>query len=105
METLEKSLTNVKRDLEQHYTHLKDLMKSQTTTWLQKLELAETSRKPLGNLDALQRRLESIEDLFETQRKELFSTVSECERALGKRQEQVVKALKEVCSELKVEVP
>jgi len=43
-----------------------------------------------------------VEDLFETQRKELFSSMSEVERVLGKRVENVARAIKEITGELKI---
>ena len=46
-----------------------------------------------------------MEDLFETQRKELFSSMSEMERVLGKRNENVARAVKEMCANLKIQNP
>lgn len=68
-----------------------------------KLELNEGSKS--GADGALQRRLSSVEDLFETQRKELFSSMSEMERVLGKRNDNVARAVKEMCSNLKIQNP
>ncbi len=53
----------------------------------------------------LQRRIASVEDLFETQRKELFSSMSEVERVLGKRMESLARAIKEISGELKIQNP
>ena len=107
-ELIEKGLSTVKREVESQYSHLREVIKQQIQAVSQKIELMDVSQKSGGNkgdLQALQRRLESIEDLFETQRKELFSTVTECDRAVNQRQEKIVKAIKEMCSEIKVEVP
>ena len=48
------------------------------------------------------KRIASIEDLFETQRRELFSSVSELERVMQKKYD---RAIKEVCGELKINNP
>lgn len=51
------------------------------------------------------RKVNSIEDLFETQRKELFSTMSELDKVLSKRQENVCRAIKEITQELNITNP
>jgi hypothetical protein len=51
------------------------------------------------------RRVSSIEDLFETQRKELFSSITELERMLSKKAECLSKAVKEICGELNIQNP
>jgi hypothetical protein len=50
----------------------------------------------------LTKRIASIEDLFETQRRELFSSLSELERVMQKKYD---RAIKEVCGELKINNP
>jgi len=50
----------------------------------------------------LTKRIASIEDLFETQRRELFSSLSELERVMQKKYN---RAIKEVCGELKINNP
>ncbi len=50
----------------------------------------------------LTKRIASIEDLFETQRRELFSSLSELERIMQKKYD---RAIKEVCGELKINNP
>ena len=50
------------------------------------------------------RKLSSIEDLFETQRKELFSRMSELEKSMSGKYAQVSRAMTEVAKETKVDV-
>jgi len=38
----------------------------------------------------------SVEDLFETQRKELFSSMSDLEKILGKKSDNIARAIKEI---------
>jgi antitoxin component HigA of HigAB toxin-antitoxin module len=53
----------------------------------------------------MQRKLTSIEDLFETQRKELFASMSELEKVMSKKQENIVRAIKEITQELNITNP
>lgn len=50
------------------------------------------------------RKLSSIEDLFETQRKELFGRMSELEKAMTNKYTSVARATTEIAKEAKVDV-
>lgn len=80
---------------------MKEVLKQNFVQINHKLELVETNKQD----SVLQRRISSVEDLFETQRKELFSSMSEVERVLGKRVENVARAIKEITGELKIQNP
>ena len=83
------------------YSNVKEVLKQNLVQINHKLELAESNKQD----SVLQRRLSSVEDLLETQRKELFSSMSEVERVLGKRVENVARAIKEITGELKMQNP
>lgn len=96
-------MLKVKREQETNYSNVRDVLKQ---NWIQlnhKLELTESNKT--GQEQLIQRRIASVEDLFETQRKELFSSMSEVERVLGKRLEHVTRAIKEMAGELKIQNP
>ena len=102
-DSLEKTLLKLKREQETNYSNVRDVLKQNWTQLNHKLELTESNKT--GQEQLIQRRIASVEDLFETQRKELFSSMSEVERVLGKRLENVTRAIKEMAGELKIQNP
>ena len=46
-----------------------------------------------------------MEDLFETQRKELFSSMSDLDKVLSKKADSLVRAIKEITQELNITNP
>lgn len=50
------------------------------------------------------RKLSSVEDLFETQRKELFGRMSELDKSMGNKHTSLVRAITEIAKETKVDV-
>ena len=47
----------------------------------------------------------TVEDLFETQRKELFSSMSDLDKVLSKKADSLVRAIKEITQELNITNP
>lgn len=46
-----------------------------------------------------------MEDLFEIQRKEIFSSMSDLEKTLTKKQDSIARAIKEITQELNITNP
>lgn len=53
----------------------------------------------------MQRKVHSVEDLFETQRKELYASMSDMEKILSKKTDNITRAFKEITSELNITNP
>ena len=49
------------------------------------------------------RKITSVEDLFETQRKELFSKMTELEKGLNAKQTSLARAITEIAKEIKMD--
>lgn len=50
-----------------------------------------------GNSESLlHRKVSSVEDLFETQRKEIFASMSDLEKVLSKKYENITRAIKQI---------
>lgn len=49
--------------------------------------------------------MNSYEDLFEIQRKEIFSSMTDLEKTLSKKQESLTRAIKEITQELNITNP
>jgi len=56
-------------------------------------------------VSVIQKRIASFEDLFETQRKELFSNLTQVEKEQGKRADTLSRAIHDMARELKVTNP
>eukprot|EP00347_Sterkiella_histriomuscorum_P013441 403364695 len=103
VDSFDKNIKKLRVDQETQIQSVKDSMKQSFQQLTQKLELTEQSKTSFESL--LSRKLNSVEDLFETQRKELFASMSDLEKILTKKGDRVERAIREITQQLNITNP
>lgn len=101
VEQQDRSIKKCTKEIDDNCQQIRDLNRQFQSGLTQRLDAIETQRvqSDKGN----SRKIASIEDLFETQRKELFSRMTELEKHISQRFSNVNRAVTEIGGSLKLD--